>query len=118
MYLSYLEYSVNLYNCIETPLDEKVIAFAKQDRTAANYRDLALQKLKGENVDGYLFTLKNTALERIYHWRGWIQEYEKGFAEGKTKKARDMSLNLLTIGLSVKQIVLAPYNWSSLWFVI
>jgi hypothetical protein len=73
-----LEYAVNLCNCIETPLDDRIIAFAEQDKTATAYRNLALRKLKGEDVEGYLFTARNSALDRFYHWQRWIREYEEG----------------------------------------
>jgi hypothetical protein len=29
-----LEYAINLHNCIKTPLDEKIIVFAEQDKMA------------------------------------------------------------------------------------
>jgi predicted transposase/invertase (TIGR01784 family) len=107
-----LEYAVNLYNCTETPFDEEVITFAAQDKTATAYRNLALQKLKGEDVGGYLFTAQNSALDRIYHWQRWIREYEKGEAEcvaigeerGKTEGKRETARNLLSMGLSIKKV--------------
>jgi hypothetical protein len=86
-----LEYAINLHNCIKTPLDEKIIAFAEQDKTAKAYRDLAIRAPKGEDVDGYLVTFLNSALDRLYHWSHWIQEYEKGFAEGRAERQTEES---------------------------
>jgi predicted transposase/invertase (TIGR01784 family) len=106
-----LEYAVNLYNCIEMPLDEKIIAFAEQDETATAYRNLALQKLKGENVEGRIFTAKNSALDRFYRWKLWIRKYEEGKAEGivegELKKARETARNLLSMDLATEQIATA-----------
>jgi predicted transposase/invertase (TIGR01784 family) len=80
-----LEYAINLYNCIETPLDEKIVSFAAQDKTATAYRNLALRSLKGGDVDGRIFTAKNSALDRFYHWQRWIREYEEGIAIGEER---------------------------------
>ncbi|MDR0581196.1 MAG: hypothetical protein LBG04_03745 [Holosporaceae bacterium] len=95
-----LEYAINLYNCIEKPLNEKIIAFAAQDKTATAYRNLAIQSLKGENVEGYVFTAKNSALDRVFHWRRWIREYKEGITLGEEKGKRKTALSMLKKGLS------------------
>jgi predicted transposase/invertase (TIGR01784 family) len=103
-----LDYAIDLYNCIHTPLDEKIIAFAEQDKTAKAYRDCAIQGLKGEDVSGYLHTYGNSALDRIYYWRRWIREYEEGFAIGKERGElrgkREIALNAIAMGLSTERI--------------